>query len=99
MLQGIPTVEELRWVDWLPNGAHLYFSPVSKIGGKDAERQYAMSRRRFEEAGLDFMGTFVVGMREMHHIICSVFDREDPESKRKAHWLIQTLIKDAAENG
>ena len=23
-LQGIPTVDELRWVNWLPNGAYLF---------------------------------------------------------------------------
>jgi FAD/FMN-containing dehydrogenase len=28
-----------------------------------------------------------------------VFDREDAESKRKAHWLIRTLIQDCAEHG
>ena len=33
------------------------------------------------------------------HIVCIVFDRKDPESKRKAHWLIRTLIDDAAAHG
>jgi hypothetical protein len=98
-LQGIPSVEELRWVDWLPNGAHLFFSPIAKISGEDAMAQYRVTTKRCREVGLDFIGTFVVGMREMHHIVCIVFDREDVESKRKAHWLIKTLIKDAAEYG
>jgi hypothetical protein len=61
--------------------------------------QYQVTRRRCKEAGLDFIGDFCVGMREMHHIVCIVFDRQDPESKRKAHWLIRTLIKDCAEHG
>ncbi|EXK43432.1 hypothetical protein FOMG_02390 [Fusarium oxysporum f. sp. melonis 26406] len=30
--------------------------------------QYNLTRNRCEEAGFDFIGTFVVGMREMHHI-------------------------------
>lgn len=33
------------------------------------------------------------------HIVCIVFNREDIESKRKAHWLIKTLIQDCAEHG
>lgn len=33
------------------------------------------------------------------HIVCIVFDREDSESKRKALWLIRTLIADCAEHG
>ncbi|KAE8334572.1 hypothetical protein BDV24DRAFT_22552 [Aspergillus arachidicola] len=98
-LQGIPTLDELKWVDWIPNGAHLFFSPISKISGDDAMLQYAITKKRVREAGLDFIGTFTVGMREMHHIVCIVFDREDPESKRKAHQLIKTLIADCAAHG
>ncbi|KAH8886543.1 FAD-linked oxidase-like protein [Thozetella sp. PMI_491] len=98
-LQGIPSTTELNWVNWLPNGGHLFFSPISKVTGDDAEAQYRLTRQRCEEAGFDFIGTFVVGMREMHHIVCLVFDRNDPESCRKAHWVITTLIDDAAKRG
>lgn len=98
-LQGIPSVDELKWVDWLPNGAHLFFSPIAKVTGDDATAQYEMTRRRSEEYGFDFIGTFVVGMREMHHIVCIVFDREDPDSKRRAHAMIKVMIDDAARMG
>lgn len=98
-LQGIPTTVELKWVNWLPNGAHLFFSPIAKVSGDDAVAQYELSRKRSEEAGFDFIGTFVVGMREMHHIVCIIFDRKDPDSRRRAHWLISTLIDDAAKRG
>lgn len=33
------------------------------------------------------------------HIVCIVFDRKDPVSRKKAHWLIRILIKDCAEHG
>lgn len=98
-MQGIPSTTELKWVDWLPNGAHLFFSPISKVTGDEGVAQYQVTRKRCEEAGFDFIGTFVVGMREMHHIVCIVFDRKNPESRKKAHWLIKTLIQDAAERG
>ncbi|KAJ1325386.1 vanillyl-alcohol oxidase [Microdochium nivale] len=98
-LQGIPSTTELNWVNWLPNGGHLFFSPISKVTGDEAIAQYQLTRSRCEEAGLDFIGTFVIGMREMHHIVCLVFNREDPESCRKAHWVISTLVRDAAERG
>ena len=64
-LQGIPTFDELRWVDWLPNGAHLFFSPITKISGDDATLQYQVTKKRCLEAGLDPICDFVVGMREM----------------------------------
>ncbi|KIY01585.1 uncharacterized protein Z520_03137 [Fonsecaea multimorphosa CBS 102226] len=98
-LQGIPSLDELKWVDWLPNGAHLFFSPIAKVSGSDATAQYQLTRRRSEEFGFDFIGTFVVGMREMHHIVCIVFDRRDEDSKRRAHKLISTLVDDAAKRG
>ncbi|KAL4861875.1 hypothetical protein BDV12DRAFT_207686 [Aspergillus spectabilis] len=98
-LRGIPNFDELKWIDWLPNGAHLFFSPISKISGDVAMLQYEVTKRRSLEAGLDFIGTFTVGMREMHHIVCIVFDRKIAEQKKKAHWLIKTLIGDCAEHG
>ncbi|RKK12170.1 Vanillyl-alcohol oxidase [Fusarium oxysporum f. sp. cepae] len=98
-LQGIPTMTELEWVNWLPNGAHLFFSPIAKVTGDDAVAQYALTRKRCEEAGFDFIGTFVVGMRAMHHTVCLVFDRLDPEPCRRAHALISHLIDDAAKKG
>lgn len=31
--------------------------------------------------------------------MCITFNKEDPDSKRRAHWLIETLIKECAEHG
>ncbi|KAJ2900243.1 hypothetical protein MKZ38_002525 [Zalerion maritima] len=92
-LQGIPTLDELRWVDWLPNGAHMFFSPIAKISGKDASMQYEVTKKRVREAGLDFIGTFTIGMREM------LFNRQDEEQKLKARWPIRQLIQDCADRG
>ncbi|KAF5857505.1 hypothetical protein ETB97_005683 [Aspergillus alliaceus] len=38
--QGIPSITELRWVDWLPNGGHLFFAPIAKVTGPGAKAQY-----------------------------------------------------------
>ena len=67
-MQGIPTYDELKWIDWLPNGAHLFFSPIAKVSGEDAMLQYSVTKKRCQEAGLDFIGTFTVGMREMREL-------------------------------
>jgi hypothetical protein len=72
-LSGIPTFDELKWIDWLPNGAHLFFSPISKISGDDAMLQYEVTKKRCTEAGLDFIGTFTVGMREMRTFLFFFF--------------------------
>ncbi|CAG7932609.1 unnamed protein product [Penicillium olsonii] len=98
-LQGIPTYDELKWIDWVPNGAHIFFSPISKISGNDAMLQYSVTKTRIREAGFDFIGTFTVGMREMHHIVCLVFNRKSPEEKQRVHALVKTLIADCAAHG
>lgn len=41
----------------------------------------------------------MAGMREMHHIVCTVFGRYKKEKCDKAHWLIRTLIQECAEHG
>lgn len=33
------------------------------------------------------------------HIVCIVFNREDPQQRLKARWLIRQLIQDCAERG
>jgi hypothetical protein len=48
---------------------------------------------------LDFIGTFTIGVREMHHIVCIAFDRKNEEQKKKALWLVETLTDDCAKQG
>lgn len=71
---GIPSITELDWVSWLPNGGHLFFAPIAKLTGDDAEAQYELTRRRSEEFDFDFLSAFLVGVREIHHIVCILFD-------------------------
>lgn len=97
--QGIPSITELDWVSWLPNGSHLFFSPIAPATGNDSQAQYELTRKRVEEYGFDFIGSFIVGLRELHHIVCLVFDRKDESSRRRAHALIKTLIAEAAAKG
>ncbi|KAK7731789.1 hypothetical protein SLS53_008610 [Cytospora paraplurivora] len=98
-LQGIPTHDELNWVDWVPNGAHLFFSPIAEVAGEAANLQYAITKMRVIEAGFDFICTFTVGMREMHHIVCLVFDRKDAAQRDRLHKLIRELIDECAVHG
>ncbi|BAE58000.1 unnamed protein product [Aspergillus oryzae RIB40] len=56
-----------------------------------------LTRRLSEEYGFDFISMFVVGAREMHHIVCILFDRKDPDSRNRAYKLIQALIAEAAD--
>ena len=55
---AVPELQELSWVNWVPNGAHVAFSPVSPIRGADATRLYDLCRRRHAEQGFDVFPAF-----------------------------------------
>lgn len=71
----------------------------AKVSGDDGWEQYQITRKRCDEFGFDTICNFVVGMREMHHIVCIVFDRKDADSRKRAHKLIRAPIDDAAARG
>ena len=71
-LQGIPSLDELAWVNWQPNGAHLFFSPIAQISGDNAMLQYSVTKKRCAEAGIDFIGTFVIGKSCLLHFLTTL---------------------------
>ncbi|POR33555.1 Putative aryl-alcohol oxidase vanillyl-alcohol oxidase [Tolypocladium paradoxum] len=96
---GIPDLHELAWLNWLPNGGHVFFSPVSSITGSDAKKLLQIAKRRHREAGLDMFPAFCVGLREMHLILNIVYDRDDPKSREAATRCMRAMIDDAAKEG
>ncbi|PIG81471.1 hypothetical protein AARAC_006895 [Aspergillus arachidicola] len=78
-----------------PHGTSIVL--FDRQNGPDAKAQYNLTRHLSEEYGFDFIGVFVVGTREMHHIIRILFDRKDPDSRHRAYKLIQVLIAEAAD--
>lgn len=96
---GIPDIEELRWVNWHPNGGHIAFSPGSPVRGNDAMALWDIARKRCDEYDLDFFPTFVVGLREMHLIVEIVFNRDDPAMRNNARACLRGMIDDAAKRG
>lgn len=86
---GTPDLEELKWVNWMPNGSHIAFSPVSPIKGSDAEKLYTLAKKRHQEAGIDLMPAFCVGLREMHLIVEIVFDSEDVGMRKRAEKCLR----------
>ncbi len=98
-MAGIPSLTEFGFVNWVGGGGHIDFSPISPTTGPDAWKQYDMVRRRANARGFDYMGIFIIGWREMHHVFTLVFDRGDPEIKANAHALFAELVDDAAAAG
>jgi FAD linked oxidases, C-terminal domain len=96
---GVPDLVELLWVNWVPNGAHVAFSPVSPIRGADAMKLFNLGKRRHDEFGIDFLPAFCVGLREMHLIVEIVYDKNDPVKRKAANDCLREMIDDAAKEG
>ena len=80
-------------------GGHIGFSPVSAIRGKEAMKQYTLVRDRLHAFGFDYMSIFAIGWRELHHVVELLFDRRDPETKKRALEVFRVLVAEAAAAG
>lgn len=96
---GIPSLDEMKLMDWLPNGAHGAFSPISAVDGADAMRQSAMVKARSDEYGKDYAAQFCIGLREMHHICLFLYDKSKQSDRKEALDLMRVLINEAAAEG
>jgi 4-cresol dehydrogenase (hydroxylating) flavoprotein subunit len=97
---GIPNLDAFNLLNWRGgSGAHIDFSPVCPPTGRDAMRQYRMTRERAAQYGFDYYGGFTVGQRSMHHIFAAIFNRDDAAQTRGAGDLLKALINDFGAAG
>ncbi|KAJ0306287.1 hypothetical protein COL5a_003727 [Colletotrichum fioriniae] len=99
LMQGIPTVEELRCLNWLPNGGQLLWAPISKVSGEDAKKQHDVAKKLITEFGFDYLGAFAVGMRELHHVIGIPYRLDVPDDVERIRKLAHKLIKETTAHG
>ncbi|MGH3964767.1 MAG: FAD-binding oxidoreductase [Pseudonocardiaceae bacterium] len=99
IMAGQPNLETAQVLQWVDNGGHIDFAPVSPATGEDAMKQYVMVRDRAHEFGKDYLGTFIVGRREMHHICLMMFNADNPADRQVTYNLCNLLIEEAAAEG
>ncbi len=97
---GIPWMSDISIVNWKgPQGAHLGFSPVAPVRAEDALKLMGMAKARCAEFGFDYMAGIGVSTRHMTPITMLLFDRSDPDERRRAHALFSALVQDAGREG
>jgi 4-cresol dehydrogenase (hydroxylating) flavoprotein subunit len=97
---GVPSVNALQVVNWRGGrGGHIGFSPISPATGAHAIKQYRLARRRYEEHGFDYFGSFTIRERHLNHVTLCVYDRDDAAMTKNARDLMDVLVKDAAADG
>jgi len=96
---GVPVLREIDWLNWVPNAAHLFFSPITPTRGRDARIVHDIIARLHKKWGFDNFPTLTVAGRETHYIANIVYDRADPDSKHRATELMRELIATCAAEG
>lgn len=96
---GAPDLVELLWTNWVPNGAHVAFSPIAPIRGTDAVALYKLAQKHHLAANIDLMPAFCVGLREMHLIVELVFNQADEGERQRMEKALRDMITEAAELG
>jgi 4-cresol dehydrogenase (hydroxylating) len=54
---------------------------------------------RVREYGFDYMGLLAIGFRELHHVTVIVFDKTNPDERRRLDKLFNLLVQEAAAEG
>jgi 4-cresol dehydrogenase (hydroxylating) len=96
---GVPTTAEAAVLDWVPNGGHLGFSPISAPDGADAYRQFRAVKDTADRYAKDVATQWIIGLREMHHIGLLLYDTHDAKARAETLELTKVLIEACARDG
>ena len=97
---GVPTTAPLQIINWRGGrGGHLGFSPVLPAGSEDVLKQFHSTKKRYEEIGVDYYGSFTLFDRYAINVNMMVYDRDDNAMTTKVRNLFKVLVADAAKEG
>ena len=98
--QAGPTTYPLQMVNWYGGrGGHIGYSPVMPADPKLVQEQFERTRRRYQQFGLDYSGTFYIDGRAATNVNLILYSKDDEEQKQRVRQLFEALIKDAREQG
>lgn len=100
LMRGGLTLEEkglVRW--WGRDGGAIAFAPVAPAKGAETAGQTALATEIMNKWGFDYAPAYVVGGRELHHIIFLMFDKGSDESSAKAEQCMTEMITRFGERG
>jgi 4-cresol dehydrogenase (hydroxylating) len=80
-------------------GGHIGFSPAMPADARLVQQQFERTRRRYQESGLDYSGTFYNDGRSVTNVNLILYGRDDPDMKRRVHQLFTALVSDAKQLG
>jgi len=99
LMKGKPNLGEFSLYNWRGGGGSMWFAPVSQARGSETLKQVRMAKSILTKYGFDYVGEFIVGWRDMHHVIDLLYDRTDEAETRRAHACFDELLHSFAKEG
>jgi 4-cresol dehydrogenase (hydroxylating) len=99
LMTGVPNLQEFGLYNWRGGGGSMWFAPVSQARGSECDKQYDLAKKILNKYGLDYVGEFIVGWRDMHHVIDVLYDRSNKEESKRAEDCFNELLDVFEENG
>jgi 4-cresol dehydrogenase (hydroxylating) flavoprotein subunit len=97
---GVPSVNALQIINWRGGrGGHIGFSPVLPPASEHVLKQFHSTKKRYEEIGVDYYGSFTLFERYTTNINMMIYDRDDAALTSKVRALFKVLVADAAREG
>ena len=89
-MRGEHDLQEFGLYNWRGGGGSMWFAPVSQAKGSETKARWTWPRSILNKHGLDYVGEFIVGWRDMHHIIDVLFDRPTSRTQGRPRLLRRT---------
>lgn len=99
LMKGDMNLQEFGLYNWRGGGGSMWFAPVSQAKGDETRDQTELAQRILEKYGFDYVAEYIVGWRDMHHIIDLLYDRQDPEETQRAHDCFSELVNEFGARG
>ncbi|MCL4184580.1 MAG: FAD-binding oxidoreductase [Burkholderiaceae bacterium] len=99
LMKGKPNLGEFGLYNWRGGGGSIWFAPVSQAKGSETLKQMQIAKGILARYGFDYVGEFIVGWRDMHHVIDLLYDRTDEEQTKKAYACYDELLHTFAREG
>ncbi|WP_345984540.1 FAD-binding oxidoreductase [Sulfurimonas sp. HSL-1656] len=99
LMRGYMTLQEFGLYNWRGGGGSMWFAPVAPAEGKHTLNQSALAKKILNKYEFDYVAEFIVGWRDMHHIVDLLYNRNDPEEMQRAHDCYAELVREFAAQG
>jgi 4-cresol dehydrogenase (hydroxylating) len=99
LMRGDMTLQEFGLYRWRGGGGSMWFAPVTAAKGSETVEQTRLAKSILAEYGLDYVAEYIVGMRDMHHVIDVLFDRSDEAEMARAHACFTKLLTEFGKRG